>query len=252
MTRAAQHSFLYEGRVTHRRRTPVDHAFSYPVCMLLLDLDELPQVLAQHPLWSWRRPAPGRIRRADLVGDPRVPVTDAVRDEVQRQTGARPAGPIRLLTTPRTYGHAFNPVSFYYCFGADGEQVEAVLAEVTNTPWGERHAYVMDPAGGASEKLFHVSPFMGMDHRYTWRLTPPGDAIAITIASDRDGARVFDAALRLDRAPLDRAALTRVLVRHPAAGLVTLARIYGQALRLKLKGAPSFPHPDAGTPEATR
>ena len=110
----------------------------------------------------------------------------------------------------------------------------------------------MDPAGGGSEKLFHVSPFMGMDHRYTWRLTPPGEAIAITIASDHEGARVFDAGLRLERAPLDRAALTRVLVRHPAAGLVTLARIYAQALRLKLKGAPYFPHPDAGTPEASR
>ena len=252
MSTVAQDSFVYEGSVTHRRRTPVDHAFSYPVCMLYLDLDELPGALAQHPLWSWRRPAPGRIRRADLFGDPAVPVSDAVRDEVERQTGERPAGPIRLLTTPRTYGHAFNPVSFYYCFGADGEHVEAVLAEVTNTPWGERHAYVMDPTGGGSEKLFHVSPFMGMDHRYTWRLTPPGEAIAITIASDREGARVFDAGLRLARTPLDRAALTRVLVRHPAAGLVTLARIYAQALRLKLKGAPYFPHPDAGSPEATR
>ena len=252
MSTVAQDSFVYEGSVTHRRRTPVDHAFSYPVCMLYLDLDELPSVLAQHPLWSWARPAPGRIRREDLIGDPQVPVADAVRDEVERQTGERPAGPIRLLTTPRTYGHAFNPVSFYYCFDADGEQVAAVIAEVTNTPWGERHAYVMDPAGGGSEKLFHVSPFMGMDHRYTWRLTPPGAAIAITISSDRAGARVFDAGLRLERAPLDRAALTRVLVRHPAAGLVTLARIYTQALRLKLKGAPYFPHPDAGHPEATR
>ena len=72
MSAVARHSFLYEGSVTHRRRTPVDHAFSYPVCMLYLDLDELPRVLAQHPLWSWTRPAPGRIRRADLIGDPAV------------------------------------------------------------------------------------------------------------------------------------------------------------------------------------
>lgn len=249
---SATHSFLYEGRITHRRRTPVEHAFSYPVCMLLLDLDELPRVLAQHPLWSATRPAPGRIRRADLLGDTRVPVQDAVRDEVLRQTGTRPVGPIRLLTTPRTYGHAFNPVSFYFCFDAGGERVEAVLAEVTNTPWGERHAYVMDPAGGGSDKAFHVSPFMGMDHRYSWRLTPPGETLAITIASDRAGARVFDAGLRLERSPLDRAALTRMLVRHPAAGLVTLARIYAQALRLKLKGAPLFPHPGAREPEAAR
>ncbi len=175
-----------------------------------------------------------------------------MRDEVARQSGTRPGGPIRLLTTPRTYGHAFNPVSFYYCFDPSGDEVEAVLAEVTNTPWGERHSYVMEPGGGGSDKLFHVSPFMGMDHRYRWQLTEPGEALAIAIRSDRAGERVFDATLRLQRAPLDRAALTRVLVRHPAAGLVTLARIYGQALRLKRKGAPYFPHPDTPTPEASR
>ncbi len=245
-------SAVYEGRVTHRRTGPVAHAFSYPVCMLYLDLAELPGVLGVHPLWSATRPAPGRIRRRDLLGDPRVPLGDAVRDEVERRTGSRPAGPVRLLTMPRTYGHAFNPVSFYYCFDAAGAGVETVLAEVTNTPWGERHAYVMDPDGGASDKAFHVSPFMGMDHRYHWRLTAPGDTLAISIASDRAGTRVFDAALRLERAPLTRAALTRVLVRHPAAGLLTLTRIYAQALRLKRKGAPYFPHPDATRPEPSR
>jgi DUF1365 family protein len=248
----ARHSCLYEGRVAHRRRAPVEHSFGYPVAMLYLDLDELPRALARHPLWSATRPAPGRIRRRDLLGDPAVPLGEAVRNEVARQAGARPPGPIRLLTTPRTFGHAFNPVSFYYCFAADGVAVEAVVAEVTNTPWGERHAYVMDPSGGGSEKVFHVSPFMGMDHRYRWELTTPAQALAISIASDRNGERVFHAALRLERAPLDRRALTRVLVRHPAAGLVTLARIYAQALQLKLKGAPYFPHPGPRTPEASR
>ncbi len=245
-------SALYEGRVFHRRATPIAHAFSYPVCMLYLDLDELPEVLARHPLWSATRPAPGRIRRRDLLGDPAVPLADAVRDAVAQRIGARPAGPVRVLTMPRTYGHVFNPVSFYFCFGPGGDRVETVVAEVTNTPWGERHAYVMDPSGGGSDKAFHVSPFMGMDHRYRWRLTPPAQTLSIAITSDRAGERAFDATLRLDRAPLTRAALTRVLVRHPAAGLVTLARIYAQALRLKRKGAPYFPHPDPTTPEPTR
>ncbi len=250
MTAPVRHSWLYEGRVAHRRRTPVEHAFEYPVAMLYFDLAELPRALAQHPLWSASRPAPGRIRRRDLLGNPAVALDTAVRDEAACQTGRRPEGPIRLLTTPRTYGHAFNPVSFYYCFAPGGEEVEAVVAEVTNTPWGERHAYVMDPSGGGSEKAFHVSPFMDMDHRYRWQLSAPGETLAISIASDRAGQRVFDAAMRLERAPLDRAALTRVLLRYPAAGLVTLARIYGQALALKRKGAPSFPHP--GAPEASR
>ncbi|MBJ7331421.1 MAG: DUF1365 domain-containing protein [Solirubrobacteraceae bacterium] len=231
-------SAIYEGVVTHRRHEPIEHAFTYRVCMLLLDLDELPGLFDGHPLWSARRPAPGRFRRQDHFGDPRADLAEAVRDEVARQTGARPDGPVRVLATPRTFGHAFNPVRFYYC----GDPVTTVLAEVTNTPWGERHAYVMDPAGDSAEKAFHVSPFMGMDHRYTWRLTDPGERIAVRISSDR----TFDAALALERRSLTRGGLTRVLARYPAATAVTLARIYGQALRLKAKGAPYFPHPSAG------
>jgi uncharacterized protein len=240
-------SAVYEGWVTHRRRGPIDHAFRYRVCMVYLDLDELPQTLDRHPLWSTRHAAPGRFRRADYFGAPAMPLAQAVRDEVARQSGRIAEGPVRLLTTPRTFGHAFNPVSFYFCFDAAGEEVVAVLAEVTNTPWGERHAYVMDPAGGGAQKAFHVSPFMGMDHTYAWRLSQPDATLSIGISSDRGGARAFDAGLALERRPMDRPALTRILVRYPLATLQTLVRIYVQALRLKLKGAPYFPHPKETT-----
>lgn len=234
-------SAIYEGRVAHHRREPIDHAFSYPVCMLLLDLDEL-DLLDAHPLWSTTRPAPGRFRRADHLGDPSVPLRDAVRAEVERLGGDWPGGPVRLLHTPRTFGHAFNPVRFYYC----GDPASVVLAEVTNTPWGERHCYLLDPDGGGADKAFHVSPFMGMDHAYTWRLSDPGERLHVEIGSDgSDGRRAFDASLALERRPLDRRGLTRILARHPAATATTLARIYAQAVRLKLKGAPYFPHPRA-------
>ena len=53
-------------------------------------------------------------------------------------------GPIRLLTHLRYFGHCFNPVSFYYCFNDSDEKVEAIMAEVTNTPWKERYAYVIE------------------------------------------------------------------------------------------------------------
>ncbi len=249
-------SAIFEGTVRHRRRAPVDHAFTYDICMLYVDLDAFPAELDAHRLWSSRHAALGRFRRADHFGE--GDLADAVRDEVARQTGVRPEGPVRLLSTPRTFGHAFNPVSFYYCFDATGEHVHTVLAEVTNTPWGEVHLYVMDPAerpAGAPltdelPKAFHVSPFMGMDHRYTWRLTEPGDRLAVAIASDRDGERVFDAALDLRRRPLDHRGLTRILTRYPLATVRTMVRIYGQALRLKLKGAPYFPHPPVQRPEA--
>ena len=111
------------------------------------------------------------------MGDPERPLAECVRDAGGGAHRARgPRGPVRLLTTLRTFGHNFNPVCFYYCFAPGGERVEAVVAQVTNTPWGERHAYVLRRDGERSvmrdtmEKVFHVSPFIGMDNRYDWRV----------------------------------------------------------------------------------
>jgi DUF1365 family protein len=119
--------------------------------MVLLDLDELPRCFDGRLLWSARRPALAWFRRADYLGDPGTPLARAVRELVAERTGTRPEGPIRLLTHLRYFGHCFNPVSFYYCYDRDGERVQAVVAHVTNTPWGERHAYVM-PVERAGER----------------------------------------------------------------------------------------------------
>ena len=141
-----------------------------------------------------------------------------------------------MLTHLRTLGHCFNPVSFYYCFAADGETLEAVVAEVTNTPWGERHAYVV---GGELEKELHVSPFMPMDQRYTVRAPAPGETLSVHIESRQDGSVAFDATLGLKRRPLT----PRSLLRPLAPTLRMLALIYGHAVALKLKGVPVQPHP---------
>jgi DUF1365 family protein len=242
-------SCIYEGTIRHRRHEPVRHELRHPIALLFVDLGELPVVLDRHPLWSARRRAFGRLRRADHLGDPSQPLDAAVRDVVEAASGARPAGPVRLLTQPRTFGHGFTPVSFYYCYEPGGERVRAVVAEVTNTPWGERHAYVLagDRDGralqGGLQKAFHVSPFMGMDHRYRWRVVEPGRELLVHIEAERAGRRAFDATLTLRRRELDAHALNRLLWRYPAAPLVGQARIYAHALRLALKGAPYFPHP---------
>ena len=124
-----------------------------------------------------------------------------------------------------------------------------MVAEVTNTPWGERHAYVLstgeDVGGtlvGGSPKLLHVSPFMAMDHHYAWRLSAPGRVLSVHIESRRAGSLAFDATLSLRRRELTRASLAR----YPFASLRVLALIYAHALRLKLKGVPVHPHPQAG------
>lgn len=244
-------SAIYEGVVTHRRRAPVEHAFRTPLFLMYLDLAELPELFDGHPLWSARRRAPARFRRADYLGDPSVPLDTAVRDLVEQRLGRRPAGPVRMLAHLRYLGHCFNPVAFYWCFAPDGERVEAVVAEVTNTPWGERHAYVAPAAGNdrhvlesRHDKALHVSPFMAMGMEYRWRISEPGERIDVAIESLRDGAPLFDARLALRRREITTGALTRVLARHPAMTLRVLAGIYGHALRLRLKGAPWHAHPE--------
>jgi uncharacterized protein len=245
-------SALYSGWVTHRRELPIGHRFRYRVAMVLLDLDELPEVLDRHPLWSARRPAPVRFRRADHLGDPHKPLADSVRDLVGERTGRRVGGPVRLLTTLRFCGLGYNPVSFYYLHSPDGTRVEAMVAEVTNTPWGERHEYVMLADSGdrrltgTFSKQMHVSPFMPMDQTYCWSATPVTERLAVTIAAERAGVEVFEASLALRRTELSRRAMTRAMVSHPPAAATTLARIYANAVRLKLKGAPYHPHPASG------
>jgi DUF1365 family protein len=235
-------SALYEGTVRHRRYGDVGHVFTYRVALAYLDCDELPGALALGPLASSTRPALVRLRREDLLGDPAVPVDQAARDLVHERTGVRPDGPVRVLTALRSLGVGFNPVRFYYCWHAGA--LHSVIAEVTNTPWGERHAYVLDPSGGTLDKALHVSPFQPMDQRYSWKLTEPGGQLVVHLENTgSDGARAFDATLRLHRRPLHRRALARVLLRHPPQTLRILAGIYSQAVRLKIKGAPYHPHP---------
>ncbi len=246
------HSALYTGRLRHRRFAPRPHAFSYAVYMAWLDLAELEDVFRGRWFWSTRRRALAWFRRADYLGDPGVPLDEAVRRRVAEAGRPRPQGPIRMLAQLRNYGHCFNPVVFYYCYDASGARVETVVAEITNTPWGERHSYVLavppsHPRGRPLEfgfgKDFHVSPFMPMDVAYRWRFSEPGPRLAVHMENARSGETMFDATLALSRREITGPSLAGVLLRFPCSTLRVLGAIYWQALRLKLKGVPFHDHP---------
>jgi len=249
-------SCAYEGWVRHRRYVPVAHELRMRLFMLYLDLDELPELFDGYRLASARGRALCEFRRADYLGDPARPLAAEVRALVEARSGVRGGGPVRLLTSVRCFGQVFNPVSFYYCFDEPAARVEAVVADVTNTPWGERHAYVLVPdaerppgsvMAGSFEKEFHVSPFMGMDHTYRWRMTAPREQLIVHLASERERRLAFDATLSLERRALTPAALNRLLARYPLLTLRVLGQIYAHGLRLWLRGARYFPNPSGAS-----
>lgn len=245
-------SAIYTGHVRHRRFVPVRHEFRYRLYMLYLDLEELPSLFSGTPFWSSRRPALAWFRRADYLGDASVDLAEAVRARVGRATGARPVGPIRMLTQLRTWGYCFNPVTFYYCFDPTGARVDAVAAEITNTPWQERHTYTLardrSTDGGATlrfalRKEFHVSPFFDMDLDYEWRVSEPGASLTVQMVNLDAGREVFDATLTLRRSEIAPGRLNALLLRYPFMTAKVIAAIHWQALRLWAKRCPFHPHP---------
>lgn len=241
------HSALYTGLVRHQRFGPRRHRFQYRVFMAYIDLAELPWLFRGTPLWS-TRPAPAWFRRRDYLGEPHVPLDEAVRDCVVEQTGERPDGAIRLLTNLRYFGFLMNPISCYYCFDRR-ERLRWIVAEVTNTPWKERMPYVIpcDPEARVQrhrfDKALHVSPFMPMDMQYAWRGTTPGERLTLHLKNLRRGREEFNATLRLERRPATAGNLNRQLLSYPWMTMKVGLGIYWQALRLFLKRVPLHRHP---------
>jgi uncharacterized protein len=254
------HTCLYEGIVWHRRLRPFLHRFRYDVSLLFLDLDEVIEAFRDRWLWSSCRPAVAWFRRQDYLGPAKQPLAESVRDLLSSHGLGQLQGPIRLLTHPRYFGFVMNPVSFYFCYDSDGATLRAVVAEVTNTPWRERHTYVIratemhQPAmfSRLLNKEFHVSPFLPMDMTYQWQFSSPAEQLKVHIEAQKQDHSVFAATMSLHRRPWTTPNLRRALWRFPLMTHRVAAAIYWQALQLWWKGATYCPHPSqVAVPEIT-
>ena len=237
---------LCAGRVWHVRTQPFRHGFDYAVHMLLLDLDALASAFDGHRFWSLDARNLGSFRRTDHLGGPRD-LAGRVRGLVDERLGFRPSGAVKLLAQPRYFGFTFNPVTFHLCFEPGGDALEAILLEVSNTPWNERHVYALDCRGQRGPwhfdvaKEFHVSPFMPMDMRYRFRFRLDGNVMEVVKQNFSGDELAFAARMALSAEPLSHAALTRALLGWPMT-LKVVAAIYWQALRLWLRGARYHTH----------
>ncbi|MEH6580769.1 MAG: DUF1365 domain-containing protein [Halioglobus sp.] len=246
-------SRLYEGILRHRRVSPRNHAFQYRVFMPYLCLDELPELFADKSFWSATGRALGEFRRSDFLGDPALPLSSEVRRRIHEETGEAHSGPIYLLANLRYFGHIINPIACYYCYSEDESRLEYIVAEVNNTPWDERHSYVLPgPTTGKwlktdFDKAFHVSPFNPMSMCYHWRSNTPDRRLVLHMENSSEGEKVFDATLSLSAQPLTASNLNKYLFRYPLMTVKVVFAIYWQALRLYLKGVPIHTHPNNQT-----
>ena len=250
-------SALYLGHIRHRRYFPAAHDFRYPIFMSWLDLDELALVFQGHWFWSTTGRNIAEFRRSDFLSPGEIPLKTAVLDRVEAGTGERPGGKVFLLTHLRFWGLSFNPVSFYYCYHADNQRLHSIVAEITNTPWKERFAYVLPITDAVQHgsawhwdfaKQFHVSPFLPMNMHYNWRFQSPGSELRVhmdVLKADGPivGPRQFDSTLVLGRQEITTLNLARALLRFPFITLGVIWKIYWHALRLKLKRVPFYDHP---------
>jgi len=235
-------SAIYTGTVRHRRFSPKQHDFSYPIYMLAIDLDELPELEACSRLFSASKRALLRLKRSDYLHDKTTPLKQAVINIVEKLGGPANIDKVTMVCQARCLGLYFSPVNFYFCH--TGDSISHMLAEVNNTPWGEKHCYLVPLAsnGYSHDKAFHVSPFMDLDMQYRWFVKSPSQHLSVHIENWRD-EKLFDATMTLERREWSHSNLRKTLWQWPAMSFSIMKGIYWQALKLFIKAIPFVPHP---------
>jgi len=240
-------SAIYQGLLRHRRFMPQAHRFSYQIFMMYLDLDELDELLSLSPFWSKKSWRPARFERSDDLGDPALPLKQAVTKRIHEETGVWHEGRVCMLANLRYFGFIMNPITCYYCFDTN-DALQYIVVEVTNTPWKERQSYVLscDPQERfqriSFNKQMHLSPFNPMDMKYCWRSNHPEKLLSLHLETLQANDVHVDATMALKRREINIGSLNGILVQHPwMTGKVAFS-IYWQAIKLWVKRNPFYDH----------
>lgn len=235
------------GHVYHARRDQANHAFHYSLYMLLVDLRDPTLSDCRNPYINTKWYSPIRFKENDYLPGENESLEKRVHTKLHELGAEQPVSKILLLTQARCLGLYFSPVNFYFCYPKNDDNCRYLLAEVSNTPWNERHYYLVDLQGSqVNKKSFHVSPFMQMKMDYHWRIQPPtnnNQNIRIHIENHaEDKGNIFEATLLLKQQAMTRQLARRTVWQHPVMTLKIVSSIYYQALRLFLKRVQFVPY----------
>jgi len=234
-------SCIYVGEVRHKRLSPREHSFSYNIFFLAIDLDEIQELNTFGWWFKCDKFAPLSFRSSDYLQQKEPITKQLVWQKVQHLGGQNFAGRVMFIGQMRCFGLYFSPINLYYCYNHNN-QLAYLLAEVSNTPWHERHYYLIDLNGDLiCEKDFHVSPFMDLNMQYHWRIKEPGEDLSLHIENYSD-KKIFTASVKMKRIEFSNQNLRNCLLAIPVMTLKTLAGIYWQALKLFIKGVPYVGH----------
>jgi DUF1365 family protein len=235
-------SALYLGQVMHQRFGDLGYQFRYGVMSLKVDIDAIESEAKSLRWLSLNRFNLYSVHFKDYGGRNNLPWREWA-DGLLAEYGLKtPASRIELVCFPRFMGIVFNPLAVWYAYN-ERDQLIGIIAEVSNT-FGQWHHYVLTDGGqplkdkiqAEADKVFHVSPFIGMQCTYKFKFFKPSNHYQMTINQTENEQPVLLATQVGKLSNLNDKNLIKAALKHPFNTLKVLILIHWWAIKIWVKG----------------